>query len=333
MTDVTILHHPRGEVEVAGALGGERRVSVRMADPGEFVLRAGCTTSYPDELLREVLDFVGPAFLCDQIARDESWDYIGARLEDALLGYLAPERFRGARLLDFGCGGGASTVNLARLFPDAAILGVEVNPNALGVARHLAEHHGFGLVSFRLLGDPDSLPDDLGTFDFVVMNAVYEHLSPHERTTLMPMLWSLLRPGGVLFLNETPYRWFPWELHTSGLPVVNFLPDRIAGWAARRFSPRCRDLDWDMLLKAGFRGAAVREIVTRIGESDPNSVVLLRPCRRGFRDRIDIALATPSAAKLTPWQREALRFVARAVERATGWALTPTLALAIERRR
>jgi len=53
------------------------------------------------------------------------------------------------------------------------------------------------------------------------------------------MLWSLLRPGGVLFVNQTPYRWRPLEYHITSLPFVNYLP-AFAAMRVARLSPRIK---------------------------------------------------------------------------------------------
>jgi hypothetical protein len=39
------------------------------------------------------------------------------------------------------------------------------------------------------------LPADLGEFDFIMFNAVFEHLLPHERPKLLPLVWSACGPA------------------------------------------------------------------------------------------------------------------------------------------
>ena len=38
----------------------------------------------------------------------------------------------------------------------------------------------------------------------------------------MPLIWSKLKPGRTLFINQTPYRYFPYEHHTTafGLSIT-----------------------------------------------------------------------------------------------------------------
>src|SRR4029453_19646275 len=142
------------------------------------------------------------------------------------------------RVLDFGAGCGASTMVLARLEPPSTeIVGVELGPQTGELARHRASFHGVtDRVSFHLSPDPDHLPPGIGQFDCMMLSAVYEHLLPGERKTLLPMLWSALRRDGVMFVNQSPYRWFPVEEHTTGLPLINYLPARLTLAWRRRFS-------------------------------------------------------------------------------------------------
>lgn len=89
-------------------------------------------------------------------------------------------------------------------------------------------------------------------------------LSPAERRKLLPLVWNRLRPGGALFLNQTPCRCSPVEIHTtSGTPLINYLPDRVVLHLMRRFSLRYRGaVTWERLLRDGVRGGSVREIST-----------------------------------------------------------------------
>src|SRR5450631_3033526 len=62
----------------------------------------------------------------------------------------------------------------------------------------------------------EELPAALGRFDVIVFSAVFEHLLARERAVVIPQVWSVLAPGGVLLVGETPHRWTPVELHTTG---------------------------------------------------------------------------------------------------------------------
>lgn len=246
-------------------------------------------TSYPVVLIRQVLEAKGPAFLCDEIRRDEDPTYVHHQLLTALLAFVGEERFCGRRLLDFGCGAGASSVVLARRFSQTEVVGVDIEAPLLALACARAAHHRLANVSFVCSPAPMRLPPNLGTFDFVVLSAVYEHLLPAERAALLPQLWHSLRPGGILFINQTPHRLFPVERHTTGLPFINYLPPRLALVLARRFSRRVsREESWISLLRRGVRGGTANTILRDLGPAARRCARLLKPYRLGVRDEVDL---------------------------------------------
>ena len=174
-------------------------------------LRREWETHYPEWLIESILELKGPAFVCDEIARDESPEYTAVALKRMLLAYLEERQFERASILDFGCGAGAGTVSLSRSFPHARIVGVELRARSVEVARSRCRFYGLKNVEFLVSPSGSELPRDIGTFDFVVLSGVFEHLLPAERTAVMPMLWNALAPGGTLFIHETPNRHFPLE--------------------------------------------------------------------------------------------------------------------------
>ncbi len=295
-------------------------------------------SSYPADLIRLILDLKGPGNLLDEIARDEDPLYVQACLEKDIPAYLAPEDLKGKRLLDFGCGAGASTMILARMFPDTDIVGIDLSLDALKIARSRAEFYGLSNVRFLLSPAGDALPEGLGTFDYILLSAVFEHLLPNERGVLLPKVWSLLRGGGILFLDQTPWRYFPLEGHTTRLPFINYLPDRVAHFYATRFSRRVpREQSWQSLLRRGVRGGTVGQIMKILRACrQPGRAVLLKPHRLGLRDRIDVwhsgyALSIrrkyPKAGPIM----DMLRYLFKAVKYTTGLTIVPSLSLAIQK--
>ena len=216
-----ILERPDGNLEIEERAGGARRVRARVHD-GPPPTREWCDTSYPVELIQSILDVKGVAWVCDEISRDQDPATIQRYFEDDFLPYVAPDAFDGKRILDFGCGSGSSTMVLARLFPRSEIVGVELSPELLELARRRQQFYGYPNVTFVLSPAGTTLPPGLAPFDFVVLSAVYEHLLPAERRTLMPQLWAHVKPGGVLLMNQTPHRFFPFESHTTGVPLINY---------------------------------------------------------------------------------------------------------------
>ena len=214
-----------------------------------------------------------------------------------MLAYLPESAFKGKRVLDFGSGSGASTMVLARMLPGAEIVGVELRDDFVELARHRARFYGFEDVHFFVSPSGDRLPGDLGEFDFIVFSAVYEHLLPAERPALLARLWDVLRTGGVLFVSQTPQRWLPVEYHTTGLPLLNYLPDQLAWRLGRRLSPRvASDASWETMLRDGVRGATEREVVRLLREA--GAEILCRSDRR-----VSAATTTSTSGTSDRWPR------------------------------
>jgi SAM-dependent methyltransferase len=272
------------------------------------------------------------AFVVDEIMRDEAPLYVENHFKWGIFSYVDAESFAGCRVLDFGCGSGASVMVLARMLPkDAQFVGVELMPEFVELARERARWYGIDdRAAFVLSPGPKGLPEGIGDFDFVLLSAVFEHLLPEERRTLLPLVWRRLKPGGVLFLDQTPYRWFPMEKHTTGLPLLNYLPDSLAHWAARKFSKRVRrDEEWSDLLRRGIRGGTAREILGILNEKGRDAE-LLAPSRQGGRDSIDLWFKLSSASR-SPKEKRAMNFAFRALRAATGLTMLPSLTLAFRK--
>ena len=285
----TTLFHPDGRVRIEPSRQGIHQISVE-AHGNECVSKEKWETSYPVSLIDHVLRVKGPSYLCDEIQRDEDPDCLERLLSLEVLSHLARPELSQRRLLDFGCGSGASTLVLARLFPDATeIVGVELLPDYIELAEHRAAFHGLEKrLRFLPSNKPTDLPSGIGHFDYIFLSAVYEHLLPNERRMLLPILWRHLKPLGVIFLNQTPFRWFPIETHTTGLPFINYLPARMAVLYARSFSKRvASDESWCDLLRKGIRGATVHEIMGILNR-DGRRARMLKPSRLGQGDRIDL---------------------------------------------
>ena len=83
--------------------GDKRAISVQMRD-GRFSPATSWLTDYPLDLIEHVLRVKGPAYLCDEIKRDENPLYVEHTLKWAILSYVGTEGFHGKRILDFGSG-------------------------------------------------------------------------------------------------------------------------------------------------------------------------------------------------------------------------------------
>lgn len=136
------------------------------------------------------------------------------------------------KVLDFGCGKGASTAVLRQMYPTAFIDFMDLDRD----------------FWFQ-------------PYDLIVLSAVYEHMMISERIDDMQMVWSALSPGGHLVICRTPHRWALWDGHTTGMPGMAFLPDCLAKMYATAGRKKFRNYTWEQLLRAGIRGGTIRQIM------------------------------------------------------------------------
>jgi SAM-dependent methyltransferase len=327
-----ILEHPDADVFVEELPGGQRLLRVGAPREQLFVSRGSCETTYPLDLIRLILDVKGPGWLCDEIARDQDPSYIQRTLEISLLSYFDNREYLdGKRILDFGCGSGSSTVILARMLPTSEIRGVELDDQLLSIAQARLDYYRTSNVVLKRSPMGTELPEGLGRFDLVVLNAVYEHLLPEERKLMMSKLWSLIRDGGHLFLTETPNRLSPIESHTTGLPLVNYMPKRLALGIARALSRRVeRDASWEELLRRGIRGGTEREILTHLRRDGSHRPVVLEPHNLDVTDRIDLWYSISTQRKMRKAKR-VLKAVMKTNKFLTGLTVTPEISLMIKK--
>lgn len=314
------------QLRIEPLASGKHRISIEPSN-GAFVERRSCTTAYPRPLIEAIFAAKGLS-ICDEIMREEDPAYVERSIRQEILGYVAAEQFAGKRVLDFGCGAGASTMVLRRLLPPCKIVGVELQERLLTIARLRNAYLAGSEIVFLRSPSPQSLPQNLGEFDFVVFSALFEHLLPAERPALLQLVWRHMKPGAILFLNQTPHRYSPIEAHTTFLPLINYLPDALAQRMARLSQRVPRDATWEELLRAGIRGATVREILGILRSCGTPALLAPRP---EIGDRIDLWYSKLS--RRHAWLKRGIWGSLKVLRALTGIELTPELGLAIRKDR
>jgi 2-polyprenyl-3-methyl-5-hydroxy-6-metoxy-1,4-benzoquinol methylase len=130
-----------------------------------------------------------------------------------------------SRIVEVGCGLGASTVALAE--QGATVLGVDVDADRIEVARLRCAAHGVH-AEFAVANAADLATSVEPDASWIIFWASLEHMTISERLSALAAAWTLLGSGGLLTIVETPNRLWLADSHTSRLPYFNWLPDDLA---------------------------------------------------------------------------------------------------------
>lgn len=174
----------------------------------------------------------GQMWLIYTIRRIEDPDDTANRIS-ALIEEFPPSADK-PRFLDFGCGYGASTFPIAR--SGYAVVGVDVDPKLHELGRLVSKDIGIDhLASFVDVEETSELPFADGEFDAVFAYSVFEHIPAAKRPAYARECWRVLKPGGVLYLAGCPNRLWPYDGHTTFMPLVHWLPLWLAVPLIHRF--------------------------------------------------------------------------------------------------
>ncbi len=145
------------------------------------------------------------------------------------------KRIKNSKILEIGCGTGASTVALAE--QGAIVTAIDVDEGALKVAKERCQVYGLK-VDFRM-NNATKVHNIFSNsqFDFIIFFACLEHMTLDERLIAMKNTWAMLKKGGLWVVIETPNRLWYFDRHTSQLPFFHWLPDELA-FKYSRFSQR-----------------------------------------------------------------------------------------------
>lgn len=117
-------------------------------------------------------------------------------------------------ILDLGAGTGSTTLVLAKHF--GHIDAFDTDQKALLLCNLRLKENGLGekVTIFKTT----NLSSINKKYDFILMNAVIEHIPLSKkdlRRKVIRQAFSLLKPGGYLYINDTPNRLFPLDRHTT----------------------------------------------------------------------------------------------------------------------
>jgi ubiquinone/menaquinone biosynthesis C-methylase UbiE len=106
----------------------------------------------------------------------------------------------GHAILDLGCGTGTLTTMIKRACPGANVVGLDVDPEVLQIARRKAAAAG---VEIELReGMAYAPPFAAGSFDRVLTSLVLHHLTTADKRRTLSAVKELLRPHGELHVAD-----------------------------------------------------------------------------------------------------------------------------------
>ena len=193
----------------------------------------------------------------------EEWtrQWMSQRTAARDLAFLVPHLRTGMDLVDCGCGTGSITAGLAEIVAPGQVIGIDIEPRQLDVARALAIERGVKNVRFAH-GSIYELPYPDSTFDVAVAHFVIEHVSEPARA--LREIRRVLRPQGVAAIKD-PY--YPAFTFRPAVPAIRRYDELMS--AVRKHNGASDSYAADLracLLEAGFqRTEAAAGILTVAG--------------------------------------------------------------------
>ena len=167
----------------------------------------------------------------------------------------------GMSVLDLGCGAGDVTFLAAELVgPTGSVVGIDLNPGVLELARRRAIENGLTWVTFE--GRPIEDFESTDAFDAVVGRCVLLYQSDPVAT--LKQMAGCLRTGGILVVQEPDM-----SVEVRTRPIVP-LWGQVSEWIAETFRRGGVSHDiggklYHLFRLAGFRGPTLQQHLTVCG--------------------------------------------------------------------
>jgi ubiquinone/menaquinone biosynthesis C-methylase UbiE len=137
------------------------------------------------------------------------------------------------RILDLGCGLGHNTVPVARAFPQAQVIAIDLGAPMLRYGHARAVGMGVRNVLFRQ-GNVEQVDEPDASFDFIYSTMFFHETSHRALRNILREVDRLLAPGGMhVHLEQPPYRGMPefekflrdWDCYYNNEPFWTTLHD------------------------------------------------------------------------------------------------------------
>lgn len=121
----------------------------------------------------------------------------------------------GHRVLDLGCGTATLTLLIKQTQPDAAVVGLDGDPNILEIAKAKAAKAGLLITLDQGMSFDLPYPDN--SFDRVLSSLVFHHLTRENKIRTLKEVFRVLTPNGELHIAD-------WGKAQNALMRMAFLP-------------------------------------------------------------------------------------------------------------
>lgn len=106
----------------------------------------------------------------------------------------------GHRVLDLGCGTGTLAILVKSTRPEADVVGLDLDPRALGIARGKGERARVAIEWVE--GSVVEPPFAAQSFDRILSSLMFHHLTLAEKNAALTAARASLRPGGSLHVAD-----------------------------------------------------------------------------------------------------------------------------------
>jgi SAM-dependent methyltransferase len=185
----------------------------------------------------------------------------------------------GQRVLDLGCGTGYTALLLARDH-GAQVMAIDINQRLVETARQRAVRAGVGDRVAVLRADAHAVPAGPGSFDVVIVESVLVFCRALQA---LAEIWRVLRPGGVVGINELTLREPPEALRSLLRDGLHIQPREEREWRA-------------CLQRAGFAGITASVAPIRLGEQLRSHLIVDGP--RAYLAAVSHGLADPALRRV-----------------------------------
>jgi 2-polyprenyl-3-methyl-5-hydroxy-6-metoxy-1,4-benzoquinol methylase len=153
-------------------------------------------------------------------------------------------RIKAEHILEVGCGEGMLTERLHKVYPAAAIIGIDINPQ---IGRLYSVPNG----KVRFLNQPAQAVEKefKQGFDLIVFCDVLHHVPVAEILPLLRSSLKMLKTGGTIIIKEWQKRWNP-------IYLLAYFSDR---WITGDRICYRRIGEWENLLNTAFGPKTIKE--------------------------------------------------------------------------